>query len=209
MRTGDNIRLRQDGRYEARYIRTRDESGRAVYASCYGKTYEEAKARRDAALDALLVESFKPKGLNLLILGAGSHGREVYEIAEDLHVFDRIDFLDDDESRGAIGCWEDIYRLSDEYSAAIVAVGDMETRRKWFAKIAEAGYSIPQLVHPSAVVSQSASIGVGTVICARAIVSSGAKLGHGCIISAGVALGRDADISSWTHIDVGGTVKSY
>lgn len=44
MRTGDNIRLRADGRYEARYIKERTESGRAVYGSCYGKTYEEAKA---------------------------------------------------------------------------------------------------------------------------------------------------------------------
>ncbi|MDD5822976.1 MAG: hypothetical protein PUD55_00880 [Firmicutes bacterium] len=208
MRTGDNIRQRKDGRYEARYIRSRDDSGRAIYASCYGKTYDEAKARREEALDALRMENFEPKGINLLILGAGSHGREVNEIASELNMFDRIDYLDDNPAvENTVGRWEDIGKLRSEYSAAIVAVGDKDTRQRWFARLAELGYSIPKLVHPSAEVSQSASIGVGTVICARAIVSSGSSIGSGCIISAGVVLGRDSKVNNWTHIDVSGTVR--
>ena len=58
MRTGDNIRQRADGRFEARYIKGRNEAGRAIYASCYGKTYEEAKAKRDKALEARYAEEF-------------------------------------------------------------------------------------------------------------------------------------------------------
>ena len=38
MRTGNNIRLRKDGRYEARYIKSRDEQDRIVYGYCYGNS---------------------------------------------------------------------------------------------------------------------------------------------------------------------------
>ena len=48
MANGENVFLRKDGRFEARYRKGRDAKGRLVYGFCYGKTYEEAreKARR-------------------------------------------------------------------------------------------------------------------------------------------------------------------
>ena len=42
-RKGDNIRKRIDGRWEGRYRKRRDESGKIVYGSVYGKTYREVK----------------------------------------------------------------------------------------------------------------------------------------------------------------------
>ena len=75
MRTGDNIRQRADGRFEARYPKGRDEKGRIVYGCCYGKTYEEAAEKRAAITGRSVRE------MNLLILGAGSHGKEIYELS--------------------------------------------------------------------------------------------------------------------------------
>lgn len=49
-RHGENIWKRKDGRWEARYIKTRHSSGKAVYASVYAKTYKEVKKKRDAAV---------------------------------------------------------------------------------------------------------------------------------------------------------------
>ena len=68
------------------------------------------------------------------------------------------------------------------------------------------GYVIPNLVHPTALISQNALIGTGSVVCARATVSSGAMVGKGCIISAGVTVGRDVNIADWTYIVEGGIV---
>ena len=207
MRTVDNIRRRTDGRYEARYIKGRNESGRAVYGSCYGRTYEEAKEKRDKVLKARYTEQFEPRGISLLILGAGSHGREVFEIANLLHVFDRIELLDDDRSKDVLGQWEDAHRLRNEgFDAAIVAVGDEVIRKAWSSRLTEMGYVIPTLVHPAALISQNAYIGTGSVVCARATVSSGATVGKGCIISAGVKVGRDVNITDWTYIAEGGIV---
>lgn len=49
MRTGENIFKRQDGRWEARYHKGRDSTGKLIYGFCYGKSYSEAKARVEAA----------------------------------------------------------------------------------------------------------------------------------------------------------------
>ena len=45
MSKGENIFKRKDGRWEARYIREYDASGKIRYGYCYGKTYREAKEK--------------------------------------------------------------------------------------------------------------------------------------------------------------------
>ena len=45
MAKGENIFKRKDGRWEARYIKSRDITGKIQYGFCYGKTYREAKEK--------------------------------------------------------------------------------------------------------------------------------------------------------------------
>ena len=45
MSKGENIFKRKDGRWEARYVKGRDLSGKIKYGFCYGKTYREAKEK--------------------------------------------------------------------------------------------------------------------------------------------------------------------
>lgn len=44
-RKGENIYKRKDGRWEGRYIKNRNTSGKLVYGSVYGKTYTETKEK--------------------------------------------------------------------------------------------------------------------------------------------------------------------
>ena len=46
-RHGENIRKRADDRWEARYIQYYDKNGKAIYRYVYGKTYLEAKQKRN------------------------------------------------------------------------------------------------------------------------------------------------------------------
>lgn len=203
MRTGKNIRQRADGRFEARYAKGRDEKGRIIYGYCYGKTYEEAAQKRDAAVSRPVRE------MNLLILGAGSHGQEVLELAQSLNVFRKIAFLDDaPEKTAAIGPCSGLERYVKEYPVAISAVGDRSLRMKWLAELAQAGYVLPVLIHPGAVVSPSAVIGYGTVVCARSTIGSGAVIGNGCIISSGATIDRNIVIPDGTHVDCGQVVTA-
>lgn len=203
MRTGDNIRQRADGRFEARYPKGRDERGRIQYGCCYGKTYEEAARKREAILRRPVRE------MNLLILGAGMHGQEIYELAQGLHIFRKISFLDDDVTKPKVvgGC-SHVEQYLEEYPIAIPAVGAHDLRMRWLEQLTAAGFVIPVLIHPGAVVSPSAEIGYGTVICARATVGSGAKIGVGCIISSGSTIDRNVSISDGIHIDCGRVVTA-
>lgn len=54
-RKGENIFKRKDGRWEARYIKGRDCSGKALYGYCYAKSYRTAK-EKVTKLKAVLAE---------------------------------------------------------------------------------------------------------------------------------------------------------
>ncbi len=53
-RKGKNIFKRKDGRWEARYIKGYDLSGKARYGFCYGKTYDEARKKAELARAACI-----------------------------------------------------------------------------------------------------------------------------------------------------------
>ena len=51
-RKGENIYKRKDGRYEARYVKERDDNNRIIkYGFVYGKTYREAKIKKQLAIE--------------------------------------------------------------------------------------------------------------------------------------------------------------
>ena len=140
--------------------------------------------------------------MNLLILGAGSHGDDVYEIAKSLRVFNKIDFLDDDTSlERTIGKWNDAKTLFEEYPMAIAAVGDETTRRKWIEKLSVLGFIIPTLIHPTAFIPEGVKVGSGTVICARTTISTGVTIGKGCIVTSGSTVPRKTTIPDYGYFD--------
>ena len=62
-RKGENIFKRKDGRWEARYAKGRDLSGKIRYGFCYGKSYREAKEKvTRAKLELFQSTPTKPKG---------------------------------------------------------------------------------------------------------------------------------------------------
>ena len=54
-RRGDSVYHRKDGLWEARYVKSIDAFGKKKYGSAYGKTRREAKEKRQAAMDNLLL----------------------------------------------------------------------------------------------------------------------------------------------------------
>lgn len=205
MKTGDNVRLRADGRYEARYHKGRDNKGKIKYGYCYGNTREEAEAKREE-MKAIYQT---PQSLNLLILGAGVHGLDVYEIASSFRIFNKISFLDDDLTiENTLGTCTEFEKYINEYSVAIPAIGDNLIRSKWMEELTIAGFLIPTLIHRSSNVSVTSSVGLGTVICAGASVGAKAKIGQGCIIDAGAIVERGAIVPDWTLVECGSVYKA-
>ena len=94
-----------------------------------------------------------------------------------------------------------------EFPIAIPAVGDRELRMRWLSELGAAGFVLPVLIHPTAVVSPAAEIGCGTVIEARATIGAGAKIGRGCIVCSGATIDRDASLEDGSLVTCGQIVS--
>jgi sugar O-acyltransferase (sialic acid O-acetyltransferase NeuD family) len=153
---------------------------------------------------------------NLLILGAGGHGKVVSEIARLTNQWERIAFLDDREdlievvSIPVIGKIHDFLLLRDQYSYAFVAIGNCQIRMKWLAQLTEAGYLLPTLIHPFSSISQSCRPGDGTVVMPGVVINANTSIGRGCILNTSSSIDHDCIISDGVHVapgaHLGGTV---
>lgn len=156
------IYKRNEGRWEARFRVGVNADGRARYRSVYAQTKEAVIAKRQAAEAEILAAKTRkrPTEFNLLIIGAGTHGRDVYEIARSLHVFRKISFLDDSvQGENIIGRCSDLLKYRSQYPCAFVAIGDNKLRRRYAELLREYNFLIPSIVSPAANVSAMAQIG--------------------------------------------------
>jgi len=143
----------------------------------------------------------------LLILGAGQYGTVAKEVAEAMGCYKNISFLDD-KSPNAVGKLEDYATFSSKYPYAFVAIGDLSLRGEWIRRLREAGFFLPVLVHPRAVVMPSAEVGAASIIEAMAVVNSNAVVGEGSIISSGSVVNHNATVGNWCHIDCNAVVPA-
>lgn len=145
--------------------------------------------------------------MNLLILGAGSQGPVVKEIAEAIGIFEEIAFLDDDPNNPlAIGPLADCSRLQRRFPMAIASFGDSQLRKHYIDLLESLGYVVPTLKHPSATISPSAVIDRSVVIEARCIISANTVIGRGAIISSAAVIEAGAKVGDFSHIGASATV---
>jgi len=150
----------------------------------------------------------KSKNKNLLIIGAGGHGKVIADIAECMGCYETIVFADADESlKECMGYpvfrEEELEDAFYEQHDVFVAVGNSLIREKITKRIQEKGCFIPTLVHPGAVIARTASIGRGTAIMAGAVINPDTKIGCSCIINTASSVDHDCKIGDYSHISVG------
>lgn len=151
---------------------------------------------------------------DLLIVGAGGHGRVVAEAAELQGRWANIVFLDDREdvdtvlNHKIIGKLDEYERFADKYEYAIIGIGDNEKRLDLIEKLLKVGYKVPVIVHPKASVSKYSSIEYGSVILAGAVINTNSSIGRGCIININASVNHDCVIQDGVHICSGVVVRS-
>lgn len=152
-------------------------------------------------------------GNSLLILGAGQYGVVVDEIAQSLHTFDKISFLDDkcvkiDNRESIIGKLDDYEKYVDWYRYAYVAIGNSEVRSKYIDRLKKVGYSIATLISLNACVSPSAEVKSGCLIEAGVIVNSKSVIGEGTIVCAGAIVNHNSYVGKCCTLQCGSIVPS-
>lgn len=146
---------------------------------------------------------------NLLILGAGGHGKVIADIAKLDNVWNEIAFLDDNvelKEVNGIKVLDKIQHISeyrDRYNFAFVAIGDNKRRSIYLKKIIELGYEIPVLVHPFTSISENTFIERGTVIMPGVVLNTNTKIGLGCIINTTSSIDHDCFLENFVHISPG------
>lgn len=145
----------------------------------------------------------------LAILGASGHGKVVADAAM-LAGWRSITFFDDAPSgTGMHGPWPiagataELLRDAHRFDAAVVAIGDNQTRLMKQRALADGGLAIARIVHPAAVLSVYAEVGEGTVILAGAVVNAFARLARSCIVNTGATVDHDCDLGDAVHVSPG------
>lgn len=144
--------------------------------------------------------------MNLLIVGAGGHGRCCLDIARSMNIYDEIAFLDDGHVNEVIndchviGTIDDMTSYYIEYEHIFIAIGNNTFRQTLLEKAKSIGYTIDSLISPLSYISPYASIKEGTVIFPNAVIEANAYIGAGCIVSSNVTINHDAIINDYCLI---------
>lgn len=155
----------------------------------------------------------------ILVFGGGGHGKVVADIARAAgHAMSGV--VDDDESKeGQLFCgvpivsWARLLRQRESFKhhACVLGVGDNEARRRTMRRLLAHGFRVVSIVHPSAVVAPSATVGLGTVVMATAVVNPDAIVGDGVILNTGAIVEHDCRVGPFAHLSpnvaLGGGVR--
>ncbi|MCL0028312.1 hypothetical protein M1M88_01160, partial [Peptococcaceae bacterium] len=147
--------------------------------------------------------------INLLIIGAGGHGRVVLDTALEMGKWEKIAFLDDYKTGSniygcaVIGKLNQAKEFLNEYSDVVVAFRDNFMRVQLLKRFMELGFNLPVVKHPQAFISKNATVGAGSMVFAQAAVNVGAKVGFGCIINTASVVEHDCILGDGVHLSPG------
>jgi sugar O-acyltransferase (sialic acid O-acetyltransferase NeuD family) len=155
----------------------------------------------DAASRRAALRTLPPDCKRILIVGAGGFGREVLQWARDAwpDADDRIaGFLSADANAlEGLDCDHSVLGSPDGYQAApgdrlLLAIGIPYVRRRVTELLLDRGAEFLTLIHPTAVVAASASIGPGSILCPFSVASDSCQVGRFVVMNYHSSLGHDA-----------------
>ncbi len=146
--------------------------------------------------------------MDVLIIGAGGHGRVVLEIlrAQGQHqpvaFVDSNDALHGTEVAGVpvVGASNKLPKLRKQVAGAIVAIGDGRSRLSHAALLVEHGFELVTAIHPTAYIAPSAMIGKNVVIAPGAMINTEARICDSVIVNTGAVVEHDCQIDDGAHI---------
>jgi acetyltransferase EpsM len=159
-----------------------------------------------------------PQGdARLLIYGAGGHGCSLTALVRQAGDYEIIGFLDDGVQQGTevdgllvLGGADQLVALAEEGISLAVngvgGVGDLSARLAVYGKLAETGFFCPTVIHTTAFIEDSATLGDGTQVFPLAYVGIRVQVGYGCIINTGAIVSHDCSLAPYVNLSPGATL---
>ena len=155
---------------------------------------------------------------DIIIIGAGGFGREVYNWAKESFPsknFKIKGFLSKNPSdldNFNIGVRilgeESTYDIK-EKDRFIIAIGDIDTKKLVVANLKKKGAQFLTLIHPTAIISSTAKIGTGAIICPFALVSDHAVLDDFVLMNFYSSCGHDAKVGKYCVLSPYATINGF
>ena len=144
----------------------------------------------------------------MYLYGASGHAKVILDILKACDI-KMEGLIDDNPSVNELMGFPVFHHRLDLHPV-IVSIGNCATRRKVVEQIAEALHATPfdaavfgTAVHPSAIISETAQIGVGSVVMQGAIIQTCAQIGRHCIVNTGAKIDHECVIGDYVNVDSG------
>ena len=149
----------------------------------------------------------------ICIVGLGGHSKVIRDIILSLNSYKIVAYLDDKfdcleyREEAIYGPISSAKKLTSESDILfIVAIGNNVVRKRIIDEINLPSTKYAVLVHPSAIVSPSTSIGYGTVIMPGSVINANTIVGNHAIINTGAIVEHDNNIADFAHISPNATL---
>ncbi len=153
---------------------------------------------------------------NVIILGSGGFGREVYQWAIDSLDTDKYTikgFVSNDETDLSIyGINKPILGNDDSYKIQendlfLAAIGNVELKKKIVEEYKAKGANFLTLIHPTVKVAETAKLGEGVILCPYTLVSTNVKLGDFVMLNFYSSVGHDVKVGNYSVLSPYATVN--
>ncbi|WDL95151.1 acetyltransferase [Alicyclobacillus sp. ALC3] len=150
----------------------------------------------------------------VIILGAGGHAKVIaetlrmnpdYEILGCLsekgiyYIGGRLRVIGDDTLLPTL--------YKDGVRQVVIGIGDNRVRHERANAVRHLGFSLLNVIHPTAYVSESVTLGSGVVIMANTVVNTDTRIDDNTIINTGTTVDHDCVIEDSCHIAPGCTLS--
>jgi sugar O-acyltransferase (sialic acid O-acetyltransferase NeuD family) len=147
--------------------------------------------------------------MNVVIVGAGGHGRVILEILRLAGQHTVVGFIDADGNLlgtpvGGLPVLGPVNQLDklrrQDVRGVIVAIGDNRIRDSYANLARQSDLELINAIHPSAVISPTATFGCNVVIAASAVVGTDTQISDSVIINTGAVVDHECRIGQAVHI---------
>lgn len=154
----------------------------------------------------------------IVVLGGGGHARVCIELIERIGGYTIAGVVDPQLQRGsslrgyqAIGDDAVLPQLRRSgVTAACIGIGgapNLVPRWRMYEQAIALGFTIPTLIHPSAVIARDVAIGAGAQVMAGVILQPDAVIGEDAIVNTGARIDHDSMVGAHAHVCPGVTIS--